>query len=196
MRKISFATAALAAALFAAPAAAQSPIPLALEIRGGIPFATGDFGDRGADIGEGLGPGYTVGANATLQLTHTLGVYAGYSYTRFDVEDFDDIDVTDKGLDAGVRAAFPTTTGLAPFLKAGLVYHEADVLYEDPQLGVDTDISGRELGFEVAGGVEVPLGRVLSFTPGVSYVQYETDAAFGDRRVSYVRADVGLRMRL
>lgn len=44
------------------------------------------------------------------------------------------------------------------------------------------------MGFEIGGGVEVPVSARLSVTPGVSYNKVED--------VEYVRADVGLRFRL
>lgn len=190
MSKSSFVIAALAA-LVAGSASAQLPVPVALEIRGGIPFPTGSFGET-RSLGGDLEAGYSLGANATVQFTRTLGIYGGYSYNSFGV-DGSDADVTDQGIDAGLRAVFPTTTGLAPFLKGGLVYHQLERSGGGVNFAAESD---RELGFEVGGGIEIPLGRTISFTPGVSYIRYDTDAFLSDGEVSYVRADMGLRFRL
>lgn len=189
--------AALAALGIAGGASAQS-LPLSLEIRGGLPFATGQFQDVGEDIGDGLGPGYTLGGSVTLDVAPRIGVYAGYTYTHFQVKDFEGIGVNTDGFDAGVRLGLPTTTGLGPWVKGGLVYHDAEVVYDD-DVQVDPGnvrVSDRELGFEVGGGIDVRLGQRLSLTPGVSYVRFDTNTAFGGGDVSYVKADVGLRMRL
>lgn len=197
MRKVSSAIAALAALTFAGSAAAQSPLPLSVEVRGGLPFPTGEFKDVGSDIGDGLTAGYNLSASVTVDVTPRVGVYAGYSFNHFQVEERDDIGVNSDGFEFGVRGSFPTTTGVGPFVKVGGVYHDAEVVFDDDaQQGPDdVDVSKNHLGFEVGGGVEVALGRYLSLTPGVSYVRVPTDEAF-DPDVSYVKADVGLRLRL
>lgn len=194
---LSGALAAFAALGIAGSASAQS-LPLALEIRGGLPFPTGELNDVGEDIGDGLGPGYTVGGSLTLDVAPNIGVYGGYTFTHFQVEDFEGIGLNTDGFEGGLRLAFPTTTGLGPWVKGGVVYHDAEIVYdEDVQTDPnDIDVSENQLGFEVGGGVEVRLGQRLSFTPGVSYVRFNTDEGFGDRDVSYIKGDVGLRLRL
>lgn len=194
---LSGAFAALAALGIAGSASAQS-LPLSLEIRGGLPFPTGELNDVGEDIGDGLGPGYTLGGSVTLDVAPRVGIYGGYTYTHFQVEDFEGIGVNTDGFDAGVRLALPTATGIGPWVKGGLVYHDAEVEYDD-DVQVDPDdveVSDSELGFEVGGGIELRLGQRLSLTPGVSYVRFSTDTAFGGRDISYLKGDVGLRLRL
>ncbi|HEV2148489.1 MAG TPA: outer membrane beta-barrel protein [Longimicrobiaceae bacterium] len=189
--------AAFAALAIAGSASAQS-LPLSLEIRGGLPFPTGELNDVGNDIGDGLGPGYTLGGSVTLDVAPRVGVYAGYTFTRFDVEGFEEIGLRTDGFDAGLRLALPTTTGIGPWVKGGLVYHDAEVLFDEEVQSNprEIDVSERKLGFEVGGGVEIRLGQTLSFTPGVSYVRFNTDEGFSNRDVSYIKGDVGLRMRL
>lgn len=197
MSRIASAVLALCAT-FALAGTGSAQSPFSLEIRGGLPFPTGEFSDIGNDIGGGLEGNYNLGASAELRVTPMLGVYAGYTYSRFKVEDFDGIDAVDEGFDAGVRASF-STMGLFPWVKGGVVYHDAEFVF-DEDLGVGperVEITGRQLGFEIGGGVEVPLGQHLSFTPGVSYVQYSADETAGDDLdITYVKADVGMRIRL
>lgn len=67
MKKTSLALLAVVAAVaFAAPAHAQLPnvTPFSFELRGGLVFPTGDFGETAEDVGA-IESGYTVGANAT-----------------------------------------------------------------------------------------------------------------------------------
>jgi hypothetical protein len=195
MRKGSW-LAALWVVLFAGSASAQSPLPLVLEVRGGLPLATGEFAEVGEDIGDGLGPGYSIGGSATLQFTPTLGAYAGYSFSHFEVREFEKTGTNDKGFDAGLRAVFPTRTGLAPWVKGGLVYHRVSVVYDEEVLGNNVNVTNRELGLEAGVGIQAPLGPRLSVTPGVSYLRYGTGKVWQNREVTYVRADVGLRLRL
>ncbi|HEV2148490.1 MAG TPA: outer membrane beta-barrel protein [Longimicrobiaceae bacterium] len=184
------------AALAPRGAAAQLPLPVALELRGGLAFPLGDFREVGSDIGEGLGSGYTLGGSVTLELTPRVGAYVGYSYTRFDIEEFGTIDIVTDGVDAGVRVALPMAAVAAPWLRGGVVYHDADIVHDGPGTGPgQVGATGRELGFEVGGGAEVRLGRRLSLTPGLSYVRFGTDSGFAGGAVTYLRGDVGLRFR-
>lgn len=178
--------AAVAALTFAGAAEAQT-LPLSFEVRGGFAIPTGDFE-------EGLETGVTVGANATFNITPMLGIYAGYSWTQFGVEDLDDVDVTDSGLDAGVKASFGLPGfPVMPFLKGGLVYHSLEI-----SDGEDEESSDTELGFEVGGGFTLPLGPRISFTPAVTYTQYglgDEDIDL-DIDVSYIKLDIGLNIRI
>ena len=191
---------ALATATVAGTAQAQTvpTSPLSLEARGGLAFPTGDLAD-GADSG------FTLGGSATFNFTPQLGLYVGGTFNSFPFNDeivagVGDGHVNDYGLDAGLRLSFATPSlPVTPFLKGGLVYHKLDAQFDDDlgDEGEDGD-SDLSLGFEVGGGLMIPLGPRLSFTPGVSYTNYEPK--FGDDsdadKVSHVRVDVGLNIRL
>ena len=189
---------AVAAVAFAAPAHAQLPnlTPFSFEVRGGLVFPTGDFGESEEDVGE-ITSGYTVGANATFHFSPLLGVYAGYTYNRFGVEGLEDLDVNDQGFNAGLRLAVPTPLiPIDPYLKGGVVYNTLGFTFDgDDEDFIDSDNS---LGFEVGAGVGIALGPKLSFTPQVTYTRYEPkyDGEGDDFTVQHLRADVGLRIRL
>lgn len=198
-------------ALFAAvgTAEAQSPIPLAVEVRGGIGFPTGDLGDDeqgAADLGYGFG------ATGMFTVTPMFGVYAGYSRFSFaaDTEELAggavdnvDVDYNASGFNAGVQASLPAMMGFAgaaPYLRGGVVYHKLEVDLGDTVLDdvVDDDAGESDygLGFEVGGGLDIPLGPTVSVTPGVRYVTYQPDFNDEDETdVNYVAADVGLKIR-
>ncbi|HEV2149786.1 MAG TPA: outer membrane beta-barrel protein [Longimicrobiaceae bacterium] len=178
MKRSTLVAAALAAVVFAAPARSQGMLPFSVEARTGLAFPTGEFGD-------GLALGYGLGASAIFNVTPTLGVYGGYSYTQFDFDDdvFGDVDDTFdvQGFDAGARLGLPMA-GLSPYLRGGVVYYKAGD-------------AGNELGFQVGAGLDYRLGPVVSFTPEVSYVTVPVGEGRGPD-ASFVRADVGLRFRL
>lgn len=194
MKKTSFGLLAALAALAAAPQAhAQMRIPLAVEVRGGAGFPTGDFGDM-------VKTGYGFGVNGQFNVTPVIGVYAGYNRFEFDregtVADVADAKAIDSGLNAGVQATFAPMMGFAgaaPFLRGGAVYHRVNFATDGGDSKTDYG-----LGFEVGGGLDVPLGPTVSLTPGVRYIRYTPE--FGgtklDRDINYVAADVGLKIRL
>lgn len=188
----------VAAVAFAAPAHAQLPnvTPFSFEVRGGLAFPTGDFGESAEDVGE-VESGITVGANATYHFMPLLGIYAGYTYNRFGVEGLDELDVNDQGFNAGLRLAIPTPLlPIDPYVKGGLVYNKLGFTFDgDDEDFIDSDNS---LGFEVGAGIGIALGPKLSFTPQLTYTRYEPkyDGEGDDFTVEHIRADVGLRIRL
>ena len=200
MKKITTRLVALAALAFAGTVQAQAipTSPFSVEVRCGLAFPTGDL----EDVAES---GITVGANGTYMFTPMLGLYAGFTYNAFGLPDeAEELGVEGSintyGLDAGVKAMFATPTlPVTPFLKGGLVYHKVQLDIEDVDLG-DEDESDFGLGFEVGGGVMVPLGPRLSFTPAVSYTSFKPNFE-GDEddddadNITSFRVDVGLNIR-
>lgn len=189
MRKLSmFALLAAGALGVAAPAEAQGFFPLALEVRGGAAFPTGDFKDAlDADMGT------SYGVNATLQATPLLGIYAGYERAELGLSDESAFegDLTDQGFAFGGKLNLPLM-GFGPWVRAGAVYNE--LTRESDVGGVDFETDSG-FGFEVGGGLSIPLGLVVSVTPGVRYRSYSPGgdgAAFSDLDVSYFVADLGL----
>lgn len=198
MKKTTFGLLSLvAAAAFASPAHAQLPTtPFSLEARGGIAMPTGDFGESEEDVGS-VESGLTFGANATFHFTPMLGVYAGFTRNRFGVEGLEELDVTDQGFNAGLRAAIPVAGfPVEPYVKAGLVLNTLSFEFdgEDEEF-IDSD---RSLGFEVGAGVGIGLVPRLSLTPQVTYTRYSPkyDGEGDDFSVEHIRLDVGLRFRL
>ena len=196
MKKIALGLLFVAAA--AAPAHAQLPnfTPFSLEVRGGLVFPTGDFGESEDDVGS-IESGYTWGANATYHFIPLVGIYGGYTRNQFDVEGLEELDVIDEGFSAGVRLAVPTPLiPIDPYVKAGLVYNTLSFEFDgDDEEFIDSD---RSLGFEVGAGVGIGLGPKLSVTPAVTYTRYEPqyDGEGDDFKVEHLRVDVGLRIRI
>jgi opacity protein-like surface antigen len=180
-----------AAAVFAAPAHAQLPnvTPFSFEVRGGLAAPLGDFGETTGPFGD-VKSGTTLGANVTLHFMPLLGLYGGYSYNSFSVANNDN-NLVDQGVEAGLRLAIPTPLiPIDPYVKGGAVYHRIG-----QENASDSDNS---LGLEVGAGIGIGLGPKLSFTPQVTYTSYESKGSDreADRKVSHVRVDVGLRIRL
>lgn len=172
---------ALACAI-APPLAAQLPrIPLALEARGGIAQPAEAF--TGADGGTGGE------VSATWHALRFIGVYGAYQHNRFGWDDTGEY-VTDSGWAAGVRVAVPMPlVPIDPWIRGGVVMHALQ--------GTLSRADGQR-GWEVGGGLEFPLSRGLTLTPGVLWTRYQWGTAAQDGpllRVRHLRTDVGLRLR-
>jgi hypothetical protein len=190
----------VAAAAFAAPVHAQLPnvTPFSFEVRGGLAFPTGDFGESEEDVGQ-IESGITYGANATFHFMPMLGVYAGYTRNQFGVEGLEELDVIDQGFSGGLRLTIPTPLiPIDPYVKVGVVYNTLGFKFDGE--GEDEEFldSDRSLGFEVGAGIGIGLGPKLSFTPQVTYTRYEPkyDGEADNFKVEHIRLDVGLRLRL
>lgn len=188
MKKIATGIAAAAAVFaFAGAADAQTAptTPFSVEVRGGIALPTGDFSDLAQT-------GYDFGANASFGFSPNAAVYAGYTFNSFSGDDdalgLEDVDFEVKGFNGGVRLGVPVgMAGLAPYVKGGAVYYEGEIDVDG--LGdADEEENESKWGFEVGGGVAIPLGMRGSFTPEVRYTDVED--------LNFVTVDVGLRFRI
>jgi hypothetical protein len=167
--------------LAAAAAEAQSPIPLSLEARAHAAVPTADLGTH-AQTGIGFG------VSATVQLFPNYGLYGGWSRTEFDLDQAD-ARAVDSGFSVGLTASYPGLLGggLAPWLGSGVLFHSLDVD------GAAVPQGDAGIGFEVGGGVAVPLGPRVRITPGLGYRWYNAPfVGAASARISYLSAGVGL----
>jgi hypothetical protein len=164
-------------------AVAQSPIPLAVEVRAGTAIPTGSLADH-TDTALG------VGVSATVQLFPNYGLYGGWSRTSFNLEqEGANARAVDSGFAIGLTAAYPGILGITPWLGSGVLIHDLDVE------GVNVPDGDSSIGFEAGGGVVVPIAPRVRLTPGIGFRWY--NAPFiGDAsaRISYFSAGVGLNV--
>jgi opacity protein-like surface antigen len=208
-----------AALVLATPAAQAQTSPFSVEVRGRAAFPTGDFGEE--EDGTGVETGWGGTLEGVFQATPVLAVYAGYSHTIFgtDLGEAEElledasIDITDSGVDAGVRATLPVLNGGA-FVRGGLVYHRVGIDLSDEleefleefsegEFDEDELDSDWSLGYQVGAGLLVPLGQRLSGSFGAAYTAYEPqyddlgdEGLTADGDVSYASVEVGLLIRL
>lgn len=168
----------------------------ALEIRGGLNLPTGDFGDEGGVDAESEA-GF--GADLMIPLNPRFTLYAGAGREMFGCASCDDNDgFTSTGLEGGAKILLSRgQSGVLPWLKVGAIYHKARFEFD----GVEGE-SDWGLGFQVGGGVDIPLGEVLSFSPGIRYQRYTAtfeplDLEFFeiDNDVGFLSLDMGLHIQ-
>jgi hypothetical protein len=160
-------TAALALPLvlgLALPASARAQalgIPMSADLRGEVAFPIGDFGDV-ASTGTGFSVGLSVG------VLPGIGIYGNYTQIRFGGgwTGDDASDATDSGFAVGVSAALAGADAwVIPWAGAGVLFHDLEV--RGSSQGVSTN-----MGFEVGGGVLIPVTGQLRFSPAVKYRHY------------------------
>lgn len=149
----------------AAPAAAQSAIPLAFEVRldAGIPV------DDSGDLYE-TGVGF--GVRASLDVAPTFAVYGGYSQFSFELEDdiVGDEEVEVSGFELGGRVGMGSGHGSAsPYFLLGALFHED------------------ETGIEAGLGADYGVSWQVSVTPEVRYRKVD--------ELSYLTLGMGARFR-
>jgi hypothetical protein len=194
--KRAFSLALMAGILATSSASAQSILPFSAEIRGGLGIKNGEFRESDPDITTASG-GVGFGANVAFDFIPGVAVYGGYDRYSFNATVLGvDAEYVDQGFVAGARIAPPIKAllGFQPWVRGGVLFHDLEL----------TDVnekSDRSTGFEVGGGIEIPLGLVLSFTPGVVFRSYSPsfgggDIGTADGSVQYFDVSMGLKARI
>ncbi len=165
--------------------------PLSFEFRTGVSFASGTLGD--ADAGTGLG---FEGKFAYRFMPH-LAAYAGWGWNKFPVEvSFAgaEMDFEETGYTFGLQFVHPLgISTLSYVLKAGGIYNHIEI--EDTEGDIITD-SKHGLGWQVEGGIDIPLSGRVHLTPGVRYSSLSRSVTVGpnttDIDLRYVSAAAGV----
>lgn len=173
--------------------AAQAQVPVSVELRGGAAFPTADFGD--ASLKTGGGAGFAL----NYRFMPHLAVFGGWDWMRFTTDTpfrGAGYDVENTGYAFGLIFDHPVAGNVSSWLRGGALYGHVELENAAGDLVAD---SGHELGWEVGGGVRVPLTERLSLTPGVRYRTLSADIAVGQATVpvdlAYVMAEIGLQFR-
>jgi hypothetical protein len=175
--------AALAALALAGPLAAQSPLPLALQVGTGVVIPTGEF----ADVAEN-GAGFNVGTG--FQLVPNVAVYGGYSWLRFPSTAFGG-DLTDSGFTVGLSAVLPQigTPRALPWAGIGVVLNRLTIE------GAPVQPARGDPGLGLGGGVLIPLTPAIRLSPSVGYVRYSSPVPAGSSLdVSHLSVGVSLNI--
>lgn len=175
--------------------AAQSPIPLTIEARGGIAVPVGDFASSSEGFNAGNGPAFAAGV--LVEPLSFLGLFAGYQQVRFDCSRCAaaglDGSVVLAGPEAGIHLGAPVRfAGGAPWFRASVLYHSLAF----SGMG-DRITSDAEVGFMTAAGFSFPVYQRVAIVPAIRFLAVPADFEFSllpDRSldVTAVSFDLGL----
>jgi hypothetical protein len=151
----------------------------------------------GSDLDTGLG----IGGAFVYRINRHLSSYAGWDWLRFHTsESFagSDVDFEETGYTLGLRFenAFAPYSDFVYRIEAGATYKHVEVENDGGDLIAD---SGHEPGFEVAGGLAIPLGDVWRLSPTVRFRSlqpaFEVDGVTTNGSLRYAAFDVGVTYR-
>lgn len=125
-----------------------------------------------------------------------FGVYAGWGWNRFDAEESfagDDVCFEETGYVFGLNFKHPIgTSKLAYYVRAGALYNHVETENADGDIINNT---GHGLGFQLAGGIDINLGKNWSLTPGLKFNSLSRDTEFEGTpkklKYQYISARIG-----
>jgi hypothetical protein len=139
------------------------------------------------------GPGFEL--LGSYRLMPHFRAYAGWGWRHFTTETQfagADYDVEDTGYAVGLQFQHPVAGPLWGWLRAG-------PLYEHIELEQGSDVvadSGHEWGWEVGGGLRIPVTERLAVFPGARYRTFAADLNVNESRLPvdlrYVAVDLGV----
>lgn len=161
------------------------------ELSAGVAFPVSDPG--GADLKTGFG----FEGIFHYQFMPHLGLYAGWGWNRNQArESFagKDIDFEETGYVLGLQ--FKHGIGSSPvswYARAAGLYNHIELENKAGDIIYD---SGHGLGWQVAGGIDIDLGRTWSLTPGLKFNslnrEIEVEGNSTELRLNYLSARVGI----
>lgn len=165
----------------------------ALEFNGGPSFPTREFVD-------GISMGF--GFETTLQynfMPHT-GVYGGWGANWLSTESTNsenNMDYEETGYVLGIDFRHPISSSrLAYYVRAGALYNHIETENAAGDVANDTKHGP---GFQLAGGLDINLGRNWSLTPGIKYNSLSRDTELEGNPIQldyrYISARIGIVKR-
>lgn len=149
--------------------------PFGIELNGGISFPVSNPGDT--DLKPG--PGFE--AILHLRLMPHTGIYGGWGWNRM-AADFsfagDNVCFETTGYVIGLQFKHPVgQSDFSWLLRAGMLYSHIEIENTDGDITGD---SGHGPGWQLAGGIDVPLGKGWSLTPLVTFSSLNREVTYGE----------------
>jgi hypothetical protein len=160
--------------------AGSATAQVTIEARGGA--AIGNHVPAAAGFQTRPGPAFSASLEGRVQ--RRISAYATYLRASFPCEGGfcgdGNVTVTADGFGGGIVAY----AGSYPWIRVGALYYGTTVRPEGDPGSTDS-----ALGYELAGGVSIPIFGSISIAPGV-YLRSQT----GDLRTTLIGGDLGLRI--
>jgi hypothetical protein len=146
----------------------------AFELSTGASYATTEIGDANLKAGPAI-----EGTFYYRFLEHT-SIYLGWGWKKFGSNHSfagNNMDFEETGYTYGVQFKHPlANTRLNYVVRAGGIYNHVEIENTDGDIISDT---GHGLGWQAAGGIELPLGRSWTLIPMVKYSSLSRDFESG-----------------
>ncbi len=164
------------------------------ELSSGVSMATNKLSE------STLNPGFGFEGIFHYRFMPHLGVYGGWGWNRLGAEESfagDDVCFEETGYILGLQFKHPF--GSSPvqyYLRAGGLYSHIETENSDGDVFNNT---GHGFGWQAACGIDVPMGKNWSFTPGVKFNSLSRDSDFDgiarELNHNYVSLRVGFLKR-
>lgn len=172
-------------------ATAQKENNWSIEARGGANFATKELGNANLKTGFGF-----EGALAYRFMPH-LGAYVGWSWNRFAADQSfagTNIDFEETGYFLGLQFIHPIGDSKINYmLKGGGTYNHIETENSAGDIINDT---GHGFGWQIGGGITVPLGERFQLIPEVRYRSLSRKITIGETStpvdLNYISTSVGI----
>ena len=141
------------------------------EFSSGVSMATSKLSETTLNTGLGF-----EGIFHYRFLSH-MGVYAGWGWNRFGADESfagNDVCFEETGYVFGLqyKDSFGDSS-LQYYLRAGGLYNHIETENSEGEIIDDT---GHGLGWQLAGGIDIPLGKNWNFTPGIKFNALSRDS--------------------
>jgi hypothetical protein len=134
-----------------------------IELNGGASFATRELG--GVDLNTGVG----FETVFHYRFMDHLGAYAGWGWNKFSTDDTfagSTADFEETGYVVGLQFKHPIgSSPISYYARLGGLYNHIEI-EEGDDIIEDT---GHGLGFQMAAGIDIPLGANWNINPGVKF---------------------------
>lgn len=161
------------------------------EFSAGPSFATSDLADADLKMGAGF-----EGVFHYRILAHT-GIYAGWGWNKFAADESfagNNMDFEETGYVFGLQFKHPVNTlPISYYLRAAGLYNHIEIENSEGDIVEDT---GHGYGWQLAGGVDLELGKNWSLTPGVKFNalsrELENESGNTQLELNYLQVRIGI----
>lgn len=164
------------------------------EVNAGASLATGKLND--AD----LTPGFGWECDFQYRFMNHVSVYGGWGWNWFSADKSfagDNMDFEETGYILGLEFKHPLPNSLVSlYVRGGALYNHIEIENEDGDITFDT---GHGWGWQTAVGLDIPLGKNWSLTPGVKFHSLSNEPEYQEQSIdmdlNYVNFNVGILKR-
>jgi len=126
--------------------------------------------------GAKLKPGFGNEGILHYRFMPHIGVYAGWGWNSFESNESefgDNVNFEETGYVLGLQFKHPIKNApMSYYFRGGALYNHIEIENEDGDILED---SGHELGWQLAAGIDINLGKNWSLTPGVKFNSLKCD---------------------